>query len=192
MIPDSTPTHPGAPKREELIHLAYEVFSEHGFHSTGVDKLLANSGVSKRTLYKYFRTKEALIAAAIGYYRQKILAQAEAELSRRAGDPKGKLLALFDIKEEELSDPDYCGCFAINARLVYEGDHPEIKNASADFLSGIQAYIEQLCTDAGCSQPAVTAVKIMVLFVGTIVSGQSQKDPAIARAAREMAASLLV
>lgn len=182
---------PSISKRDELIHLAYEVFSEYGFHSTGVDKLLDNSGVSKRTLYKYFRTKEDLISAAINYYQQKTMTQVEIELSRYANDPKGKLLALFDMKEEELSNPEYCGCFAINARLVYEGDHPEIKKASADFISTMHNYVEQLCKDAGCEQPSAIATKIMVQYVGTIVLGQSQKDPAIARASKDIVASLL-
>lgn len=178
-------------KRDEIIHLAYDMFGEHGFLETGVDKLLADSGVSKRTLYRYFRSKEALIAAAITYYKDKTLAQLAQELKRRAKDARGQLLALFDLKQEELSHGDYGGCFAINARLVYAGEHPEIKQAYAEFLSGVRGFIERLCTDAGCRQPKSSATKIMVLFVGTIVAGQSEPDPAIARAAKDMVQLLL-
>ena len=54
-------------KKQDIIRLAYDVFYKHGFHATGVDKLLNDSGISKRTMYKYFRSKEELIAATIAH-----------------------------------------------------------------------------------------------------------------------------
>ncbi len=178
-------------KRDEIIRLAYEVIDAHGFYETGVDRLFTDSGISKRTVYKYFRSKEELIAAAIGYYRQKTLDAIAAELSRRGGTAQDKLLALFDMKRQELSAADYSGCFAINARLFYDGDQPEIHEACADFLRSVQDLIQQLCREAGCAKPAATAKQIMVLFTGLIVHGQSQRDPDAARLAKELVRTLI-
>lgn len=178
-------------KREEIVRLAYDVFSAHGFHETGVDRLMSDSGISKRTLYKYFRSKEELIAAAMDYYRQKTMAGIMRELERRGAGPKEKLLALFDMKKRELSERDYCGCFALNARLVYDGDYPVIHSACSSFLENVQAYIADLCRDYGCARPAETSMQIMLLFTGTIIHGQARHDPAAALMAKEAVRTLL-
>jgi AcrR family transcriptional regulator len=178
-------------KRDEIVRLAYEVFDAHGFRETGIDRLLADSGISKRTVYKYFRSKEELIAAAVAYYQHKTFTNTKEELERRAPDAKGRLLALFDLKSEELECEDYSGCFAINAQLVYEGRNEEIKEACATFLRDMQEFVTGLCREAGCASPDATATQIMVLFEGTILHGQSQRKPEVARLSREIVRSLL-
>ena len=44
-------------RREHLIDTAMALFSAHGFHATGIDRILAEAGVSKKTLYRHFRSK---------------------------------------------------------------------------------------------------------------------------------------
>ncbi len=53
-----------------MISAAYSLFYKNGFHATGVDAIMEKAGISKRTLYKYFASKEALIVASIEYYHQ--------------------------------------------------------------------------------------------------------------------------
>jgi AcrR family transcriptional regulator len=178
-------------KRDEIVRLAYEVFDAHGFRETGIDRLLADSGISKRTVYKYFRSKEELIAAAVAHYQHLTFAKTQAELERRAPDAKGRLLALFDLKSEELESEEYSGCFAINAQLVYEGRNKEIREACATFLRDMQSFVLGLCRAAGCARPEATATQIMVLYEGTILHGQSQRRPEVARLAREIVRGLL-
>ena len=52
-------------KRDELVEKALIVFYENGFHATGMDTLVAKTGISKTSIYKHFRTKEDLILAAL-------------------------------------------------------------------------------------------------------------------------------
>ena len=56
---------PASSRREHLIDTAIELFAKHGFHATGIDMILARAGVSKKTLYRHFRSKEELILAAL-------------------------------------------------------------------------------------------------------------------------------
>lgn len=181
----------GNTKRDEIVRQAYGVFYEHGCHATGVDRLLADSGISKRTLYKYFRSKEELVSAAVVHYKETTLTAMIAEISRRTNDPKEKLLAIFDLRREVLESGDYSGCFAINAKLEYEGKNPEIEAACCDFETGFESFIANLCTEARLRNPEYTARQIMVLLEGTIVYGQSQHNPAIASAARDVVQMIL-
>ena len=51
-------------RRDQLLDTALALFCRDGFHGTGVDRILAESGVAKATLYKHFRSKDELILAA--------------------------------------------------------------------------------------------------------------------------------
>ena len=63
----------------------------------------------------------SLIAAAVGYYQAQTFLDLQAALERRAKKPRDKLLAVFDIRAEAMEAGDFTGCFAINAKLEYEG-----------------------------------------------------------------------
>lgn len=178
-------------KKDEIVQTAFGVFYKYGFHATGMDKLLANSGISKRTLYKYFRSKEELIQAAIGYYRQITFDAIASELERRGGDAKAKILAIFDLRREALEAGDFSGCFAINAGLEYVGKHPEIENTCADFTRSLENFLADLCRETGYPNPKLMARQITVLLQGTIVYGQSQHDPNVADAAKSLVETLL-
>jgi AcrR family transcriptional regulator len=179
------------PKRDEIVRQAFVVFYKHGFHASGVDSLLADSGISKRTLYKYFRSKEELIQAAVGHYGEIAFAGITSELARRGGDARKKILTIFDLRREALEAGDFSGCFAINAGLEYAGKHPELESVCADFLKALEAFVVGLCKEARCRKPKILARQIMVLLQGTIVYGQSQRDPAIATAAKNVVKMLL-
>ncbi len=52
-------------KRDELLQKALKIFYRAGFHATGMDLFAAETGISKTSMYKYFRTKEDLILAVL-------------------------------------------------------------------------------------------------------------------------------
>ena len=59
-------------KRDQLVDAALELFYRNGFNATGIDKIIAEAGVAKMTLYKHFKSKEELIQAALRRRDEKI------------------------------------------------------------------------------------------------------------------------
>ncbi|HMB00191.1 MAG TPA: helix-turn-helix domain-containing protein, partial [Spirochaetota bacterium] len=53
-------------KSEEIISAARSLFFQNGFEQTSMDDIATASEFSKRTLYKYFQSKEQLASAVIG------------------------------------------------------------------------------------------------------------------------------
>ena len=51
-------------KKAHLLETAVALFNRHGYHAAGVDRIIADSGIAKTTLYRHFATKEDLILAA--------------------------------------------------------------------------------------------------------------------------------
>ncbi|MDQ2696824.1 MAG: TetR/AcrR family transcriptional regulator [Pseudomonadota bacterium] len=182
---------PRANKRDDIIQRAYRIFYRHGFHATGVEALLADTGISKRTLYRHFGSKEELIVAAVAYYQTSLLEALPGELARRAGNPEGQLLAIFDLKREAFERGDFTGCFAINAKLEFEGKHPAIESACVRFNKDLEQLMGKLCEQAGLRGPEQVARQLMLLLEGTIVYAQIHRDPTAAVTARETAASIL-
>ena len=178
-------------KRDEIVDHAFKVLYKEGFHATGVDRLLERTGISKRTLYKYFRSREDLILATISHYEMLTFTALGAELSKRCSDPTCKVLALFDLREEALARGDYSGCFATNARLEYDGKHREIEAASSSFLGKLEELLVELCREAKFENPELLARQIAVILEGTIVLGQCRRDASVVVAAREIVRVLL-
>src|SRR5690606_26182747 len=64
-IRDSGKSCNDSPKRRQILAGARDVFREMGFERSSVDQIAARAGVSKATLYNYFRDKQALYAACL-------------------------------------------------------------------------------------------------------------------------------
>ncbi len=162
-------------KREQIIEHVYDVFYQHGFHAAGLDLLLAGSGISKRTLYKYFDSKEALIAATVehyaGLYRVELRARIKPKMSAL-----DKLLAAFDAQEALVCHHQFYGCFALKALLEYDQNQPEIWQATQEVFADLMAFFIKQCTDLKHPSPETLARQIEILFRGAVLSAQSNKS----------------
>ena len=90
----------GESARERILGTAYELFSRYGTRAVGVDRIVAESGVAKMTLYRNFASKDELILAFLERREQRWTRQwLQAEAERRGSTPAQRLLAIFDVFE---------------------------------------------------------------------------------------------
>src|SRR5829696_7711189 len=83
--------------RERILETAYELFSRHGTRAVGVDRIVAEAGAAKMTLYRNFASKEELIIAFLDAREERwTRGWLQAEVEARAETPAGRLLAIFD------------------------------------------------------------------------------------------------
>ncbi len=178
-------------KREDIIQQAHDVFYASGFHVSGISTLLAETGISKRTLYKYFRSKEELIVEVLGYYHKKLFEEMPAELARRTKSPAGKILAIFDIKAESVKKGDLRGCMAMKAKLEFDRSNSEIENACLKFTHDLQKYFFQLCEQNGCKHSKLLSRQLMVLLDGAIIMSQMCGDHSVFEISKKAAKQLI-
>ena len=110
--------------RRKLLDTAADLFYREGIASTGVDRISEQAGVSKRSLYKHFASKDALVAATLVDHGQAII-----DLYVPADDgeapPRQKILAVFDALSRWSEAPDFRGCPFVNAATeLADPDHP--------------------------------------------------------------------
>jgi AcrR family transcriptional regulator len=178
-------------RRDHLIDTALELFCRDGFHATGIDKILAVSGVAKMTLYKHFKSKDELILAALRRRDERFRNWFMRAVERRAKAPRERLLATFDVLDEWFSGRDFSGCMFINASAEYGRHDDPIHTTSAEHKRLVLAYVRELATAAGADEPEVLARGLMLLMEGAIVMAHVAGQRDAARQARQ-AAEVLV
>lgn len=182
-------------KRDDIIRQAFHVFHRAGFHATCMDNILIGTGISKRTLYKYFANKEELILATLQHYREIIAEQIVLHLATTGPNlenkPEKKIDAIFELEAELLTATDFSGCFAMNAQLEYADKEPLIEAACAQFFDDISATFKNCAALSGCATPENYAQQLMLLFLGAIVKSQAIHDTKPLLLARDTAQILL-
>jgi AcrR family transcriptional regulator len=162
-------------KKREIIEHAFNAFYDHGF-SLGVDAVTAESGVSKRTLYKYFPSKEDLVVALLAHYRTESIRGLRSAVDALSPDARGKLRALFEVRKSLFDAGDCRGCFAVSALIEFHGRQPEIEAAANEMVAALHSYIGELCEAGGFDDPAKLADEALLLFQGAIVAAQARRS----------------
>ena len=178
-------------KRDQLIDTALALFSRDGFQRTGIDRILAESGIAKMTLYNHFKSKDELILAVLRRRDETFRNWFMREVERCAGSPRECLLAAFDVLEEWFRGGNYGGCMFINATAEFGGHTDSIRGSCAEHKKLVLDYLTDLATKAGASDPEELAFSLNLLAEGAIVTAQVLGMPEAAQRARK-AAEVLV
>jgi AcrR family transcriptional regulator len=177
--------------RDALIEATNELIYAGGITGTGVDAIAARAGVTKRTLYQHFGSKDRLVAEALNERNRRALDALETNARRRSeetGEPA--VLALFDVIEKALRTRTKAGCAFINASLeINRPGHP-VREAALAHLHAREELVHQLVTEAGVDD-ADLAAQVTLLVDGAYAVGGSRRDPTAARRAKAAAAVLL-
>ncbi len=178
-------------KRQEIIDQAYQIFYDGGFHATGVDRLMADSGISKRTLYKYFPSKEHLIEAVLEHYAGTVESRLFAPAIARSNDPREQILALFDIRRDSMDSSDYRGCLAMKAALEFKGKHAGIEANGKTSSHYIEGKFIELCRKAGLADAEEVGRQVNLIFQGAVLTSQARGDTEVFDAAKKVVNGLI-
>lgn len=176
--------------RERILDAADRLFYAHGIQSIGVDAVVLEAGISKRTLYKHFGSRERLVAA--------YLARRGARLPEetRPGQELKEILGVFRRFERWFASEGFRGCPFSNAIAELGGDpaHPALAVAH-DIKQRNTTWFEVRLRALGAAQPTALAMQLSILVEGAValaVQRRSEGDaPRVARAAGAAARALL-
>lgn len=178
-------------KRNEIVEKALAIFYRNGFHATGMDMLVAETGISKTSMYKHFRTKEDLIVAALRLRDETIRNWLFRRMEELTPNPRNQLVALFDALGEWFEQPDFQGCLFIKASSEFQEASHLVHKQAADHKNMLHQHFTELAKAAGAKEPQNLAQKILLLKEGAIVTAHFQKNSRSAMDAKAAAAALL-
>jgi AcrR family transcriptional regulator len=170
--------------QERILKTADSLFYGEGIRAVGVDTIASEVGISKRTLYNYFPSKDDLIVA---YLARRLRPTAVSELP-----PAEQILGNFDQLERSLADDGFRGCPFVNAVAeLKEPGHAANKIALA-FKDQSRTWFRELLSRLEIANPESLAMQLMLLVDGAIAAAVVRRDPKMARVAREAARVLLL
>ncbi len=171
------------PMAERIIQAADRLFYRRGIRAVGVDMVAAEAGISKRSLYDTFPSKDALVAA---YLRQRIQ-----PLPASSDPPAQQVLAIFDQLHARFVNGTFRGCPFVNAVTELAEDCQTARAIALGYKDERRQHICSLLDQAGASNPGPLASQIALLLEGAIASMLVRQDPIVAMQARDAAAVLL-
>ena len=185
---------PAAPRtgRERLIAAAVELFYRHGFAAVGIDRIIAEAGVTRTTFYKHFEGKDDLMVAAV-QRRDEWESQAWARAVHRiAGDdPVRQLLAMLEVMDVWFNDPDFRGCIFINIAAEFTDRRDPIHRAASAYKRRARDRFRDLAAEAGASDPEAFADEYTLLLEGTLILRHAHDRDDAARVAKPLVERLL-
>lgn len=175
---------------EHIVTAAFRLFYRQGFHATGVDQLSQEAGMTKKTLYRHFPTKEHLVAAALQYRDDAFMAQLSAHLSQ--AEVTARPLAYLDFIDRWTAQPDFHGCAFINAAAEYSPPALPPHQLAQAHKARLLTTLQDICREAGLSNPGEVAQQLFLIGEGLIVASQvNGHTPALAETAQRMAERLI-
>ncbi|MGR6318837.1 TetR family transcriptional regulator [Micromonospora soli] len=154
--------------RARILDTADRLFYREGIRAVGVERVVAESKVTRVTFYRHFPTKDDLIATyltARSEREREALAEARQAL---AGDPRAVLRAIVDAIVAESRAPGFRGCPYVNASAEYaDPDHP-VRHAVAQHRTWFTGQIVELMAELGHPEPELAAQQMMMLRDGAL------------------------
>jgi AcrR family transcriptional regulator len=169
--------------RERILETADRLFYGQGIRAVGVDTVAAEIGISKRTLYNYFPSKDELIVA---YLSRRLKPAPPSDLP-----PVQQILGNFERLERTFATGVFRGCPFVNAVAeLKEPAHAANKIALA-FKEQRRLWFRDLLARLAVDDPDTLAMQLQILADGAIATALVRGDPKVARTAGEAARVLL-
>jgi AcrR family transcriptional regulator len=178
--------------RDRIISAASKLFYSEGIKGVSVDAVAEKAGLTKRTLYYHFRSKDDLVAAYLEARDQPNLALFKRWFDETEGGLPGKVAAIFDNLARAARHPKWkgCGFLRTSAELANLPGHPAIRIGAAH-KKKFEQWLQQSFADAGIGTSSQLARQVVLLLDGSFAVVLLQRDPSYMETAGEAAATLV-
>ncbi len=171
--------------RDRILTTAHELFYREGIRATGIDRIIAQAGVTKVTFYRHFPSKNDLILSFLDYRHERWLTWFKEALARHGNTVEAVSPALA----EWLQSDDFRGCAFVNTVAELATDLPPVVDVAHSHKQDMVAVLAGLFS--GCPDAQVRAESLALALDGAIVRAQYDADTSGALRALSMIAGLL-
>lgn len=187
---DETERQPrgGRGARERILWAAARLFYLEGINATGLERLTDVAHVSKRTFYKHFPSKDALVEAYLRRFHTEAPLSREQVLDDESLTPRERLLALF---EPPPSGMVLRGCPFHNAAVEVCDIGTPVRALVAEHKEAFTERLVATAAEAGASDPRALGRRLSVVFEGVTALATSTNSIRVFDDARDTAEMLL-
>jgi AcrR family transcriptional regulator len=176
-------TQSAPPPRQRLLAAGSDLFYRYGIGAVGVDLISDSAGVSKRTLYQQFGSKDELVAECLRAGGADVVAHYLRGATEDA-PPRERILGVFDGLAEWSTLDSFRGCpFMNTATELTDPDHPA-RQVAREFKITLRDFFAGEASRGAATNPTMLADQLLMLFdgamvqavMGTAASGSGDRD----------------
>ena len=181
-----------SPTRDRILDAANKLFYAEGIRAVSVDAIAAKAGITKKTLYYHFESKDDLVAAYLESRDQPNLKLFAQWYDQTDGSASDKTAAIFQKLAKNARHPKWKGCGFLRtaAELANMPGHPAVVVGAAH-KKRFEAWLARCYANAGAAEPKVLARSVALLMEGAFSAMLMHRDPAYAEAAGETASAIV-
>ncbi len=182
----------GKQTRDRILDAANRLFYGEGIRSVSVDAVAEMAGVTKRTLYYHFKSKDELVAAYLQSRDQPSLALFANWFDEADGPLANKIETIFLNVGKSARHPKWKGCGFLRtvAELANMPGHPAVK-VGAVHKKKFEDWLTEMIDGNGLDNAPLLARQIVLLMDGAFSTMLVHRDPAYIEAAGRAAAALV-
>lgn len=155
--------------RERLLATATGIFYADGIRTVGIDRIIAEAGVTKATFYRHFPSKEDLVLAYLRTAHEAI--RGELEAAAQDAERFDLLRAIAGGVAQDVCRPGFRGCAFINAGAEYADASSPVREMVQEHRDWFQQFLVDAFAAAGHTEPAAAADHFALLRDGAMVRG---------------------
>ena len=180
------------PTRERIVTAASKLFYSDGIRGVNIDAVAAAAGLTKRTVYYHFRSKDDLVAAYLAARDQPNLTLFGRWFDQAKGGLPAKVESIFRNLARSARHPKWkgCGFLRTSAELANMPGHPAIKIGAAH-KKKFENWLRLTFDAAGIGSAPQLARQILLLLDGSFATVLLHRDPSYMETAGEAAAALV-
>jgi AcrR family transcriptional regulator len=178
--------------RERIVAAANRLFYREGIRAVSVDAVADEAGITKRSLYYHFKSKDDLIAAYLDYRDLPNLAAYRRWYEDAPGDVGDRIAAIFENLAVAAAHPKWkgCGFLRTSAELANLPGHPAIVTGAAH-KKRIESWIAGCLAEHGITDSARVASQVVILLDGCFAVVMLHRDTTYLHAAALAARTLI-
>lgn len=173
--------------RERILRAADSLFHRYGYHATGLDRIIAEAGVTKGNFYYHFKSKEALAITSLERHFEH-MGLAIAERGSAGASPLNALLGILDYFAELIAAQKRAGrvvgCYFGNFSLEMGGEHAAVRQRLQTIFAAFRGRFQDLlqrASEAGelppDRDPEQIAAVVVSLLEGAILMDKASQEP---------------
>lgn len=155
--------------RERILDTASRLFYQEGIRAVGIDRVVAESGVAKMSLYHHFGSKDDLVVEHLKRRHERWAQWFHEAIDQRLSDGRGHVEAFFDALGEWIDLQNHRGCPFINATLELVDHNDTARHVVDQHRAFVREFLSQQLEADGVSPTETLLSQLNLLIDGAII-----------------------
>lgn len=174
------------------METAEKLFYAEGIRAVGIDRIIAEAGVAKMSLYNHFSSKDDLVLAVLQYREEKITRFFDSATQKFVDDGLDRLQAFFSALKEWFDSKGFRGCAFINAVVELADPRHPASEFSMHHKELFHQMIGRIMEETHGSKAAAFVPAVSLMVEGAIVTAMMDGNSEAADVAKEATLALLL